>query len=209
MLLKYSLYALVLIGFLWSVVPTLRAYGKEAHKRARSKCFFIWLLSTLPVFFSLGSAPLSSLSWSFAFEMSGSPFSIAEQLVYTSAFLSPVLFVFVEATKSFIEEKDEGRIRRFKHVMKTYHRVLLPSVILMTLAVFVYAAFKTDVIKFKESALYDVVGSKAILLYLASLIYWYCVLVIEGAQDEDYVMTSDTQTRDFTAAARNRIGGEE
>jgi hypothetical protein len=209
MLLRYAFYAILVIGFLWSVIPTLRAHGKEAHKRARYKCFFIWLVSTLPVLFSLAGAPRSSLSWSYAMEMSGSPFSMSEQLVYTSTFLSPVLFVFIEAIISFFEESDEGRVRRFKHVMKSYHKILLPALILMMVSVSIYSGIKTDAAKFRETVWFDLFGNKAILLYLASLIYWYCVLVIEGAPEEDYAAITEIQKRDFTAAARDRIGGAE
>jgi len=207
MLLKATIYLFAIGCFFWSVVPTLRSYSKGAHIRAMYKFFFIWLLTTLPVLLSIAFAPSKSLSWSYVLEMSGSPFSMSEQLVYASAFLAPVLFVFVEAIKSFIEDKDDGRARRFKHMMKTYHRVLLPSILLMIVSVLIYSGMKTDNDRFADTEIFDLFGNKAVIIYLASLVYWYCVLVIDGADEADYVTTSDRNTRDFTADLRRRLGG--
>jgi hypothetical protein len=199
--------ALALI-FIWTALPILRIHRRKAHLSALYKCFFIWFLCTLPVFASLAQIPYEKLNVSSGmFDLSGSPFSLAEQLIYASTFLSPALFVFVDALNALIFDKDPDKTRRFKQVLRSYHRILLPSLVLMLISMYIFASVKTDIETFKRTTFYHFMYNKSILIYLASLFYWYCVILIENSSGEDYVDAAAQRTRSFTEAAAQRLGG--
>src|SRR5690242_17762847 len=116
MLLALLIYLILLITFLWTVLPTIREHNWRQRREAFWKCVVIWFISSLPVIASIGLAAKDDISIDFFNNLSGSPFSWSEQLVYSSTFLAPVIYSFVEALKIFSSDRNTGKKRYFKRV---------------------------------------------------------------------------------------------
>jgi hypothetical protein len=159
------------------------------------------------VFASVASAASRDLSAEFLFfNLSGSPFSWSEQLVYSTVFLAPVIYSFVEALKLFSSDSNTNKRRYYKRVFHRYSRVLIPSVMLLLVTMFVFTAIKTDPDKFRQSVFYEYLQGKSIFIYLVCWAYWYCVVLIENVSAEEYSEAAASQTKDLTDAARARLG---
>lgn len=208
MLLKILLYVTLFGIVVWTVVPTVRAHSRSDQKNAFFKCLAIWAISSLPVFVSFGMTEKSKISLDYVFfNLSGSPFSWSEQLVYASTFLAPVIYAVADAFKILSSEGASTRKRHFKRVFRRYWRVLFPALGLLALSISVFTIIKADADYFKNTVFFEYLSNKSILIYLTSWIYWYCVVLIESSSEDDYADSSAAQTRDVTDAARARLEG--
>lgn len=207
MLLSGAIYVALTLAFSWTVWPTIKEHNWRQRREAFAKCAVIWFFSTLPIVASIAAAARRDVSLDYLFfDLTGSPFSWSEQLVYSSTFLAPVIYSFVEALKIFSSDNNPSKKRYFKRVFNRYRRVLIPSVLLLLVSMFVFASIKTDADNFRNSLFYSYMSNKSIFIYIGSWIYWYCVVLIENVSSEDYADVSAGETQDFTEAARNRLG---
>lgn len=203
-------YAALFLAVIWTIWPTFRAHNWAEHKEAFVKSFFLWFLSSLPVVFALLLAAPKEIQNSDALlQISGNPFAPSEQFVYACSFIAPALYIFVDALRTFIRDSDQDRMKRFRTTLKHYDRVLLPSVVVLLFSIVLFVGTKTDGAGFKETGFYRFASDKAIFVYLISIVYWYCVNLIEAPPDKDFVQVSTQQTETFVAAAARRIGGEQ
>lgn len=209
MLLTVLIY-LILLGVLaWTVFPTVREHELTEHKSALSKCLSIWFISSLPIFFGLALTVEGRVDSDFLFsELSGSPFSWSEQLVYASTYLAPVIYAVAEALKVLSSDQSSAKKRRFKRIFKKYWRVFFPALALLFLSIAVFAAIKVNPSSFKETFFYDKMEGKSIYIYVISWIYWYCIVLIEGSDSEGFAETSLQRTQSVTEEARARLGAE-
>lgn len=199
---------LILIGIVaWTVLPTIREHEAVEKKDALGKCISIWFISSLPIFFGIALTVGDNISSEYIFsELSGSPFSWSEQLVYASTYLAPVVYAVAEALKVLSSDESSAKKRRFKRVFKTYWRVFFPALALLFLSISVFSAVKVDQEGFKETVFYNYMEGKSILIYLISWVYWYCIVLIEGSDSDSFAATSARRTESVTAAARARLG---
>lgn len=206
---------LLILGFalvfasiiLWTIIPTLREHSALQMRDAFIKCAVIWAISTFPVFVSLFFIDRDSISWDFIFSnLSGSPFSWSEQLIYSSTFLAPVIYAVVDGIKVLSSDEPSLRRPRFQRVFKRYWRVWLPSIALLLVTMSVFTAIKVNPENFRSTLFFSVIGERSILIYLVSWIYWYCVVLIDSSDPEDPASRSGRRTRKFTDAAGERIG---
>lgn len=207
MLLTIVLYIVLALALFWTIIPTLREHSGKERSEAFVKCIVIWAISSFPVIVSLFFLERAKLSWGFVFfELSGSPFSWAEQLVYSSTFLAPVIFAVVDGFRVLSSDKPSSKKRRFEKVFRRYWRVFIPAIALLLISTSVFTAIKINEEVFKSTVFFSLIGNKSILIYLISWIYWYCVVLIDSGEGEDPAASSGQRTQDFTDAARDRLG---
>lgn len=206
MLLSFLPYAVFAAFVLWTVWPTLRAHPRRSHFAAAYKTFFLWLLSSLPILVSLAlSKPEDTNSMSKISALSGSPFSPAEQFVYATTFIAPALFVFIDAFRTLLKGSDVDRVRKFRVTLRHYDRVLWPSGLILLSSILLFVGLKTAFLNFDQTNIYKLLYDKAYLIYILSILYWYCVNLIEAPDAEDPMAESEQRSDDFVAAMAARL----
>jgi hypothetical protein len=205
-LLTIIAYAVLIAVVLWTVWPTMVAHPGASHRAAAYKTFFLWLISSLPIMISLAlSRPEDTNSISKISTLSGSPFSPSEQFVYATTFIAPALFVLVEAFKTLLRGSDEDRVRKFRSTLRHYDRILWPSGVILLLSVLLFVGLKTTFLNFDETNIYILLHDKAIVIYVISILYWYCVNLIEAPADRDPLAEADQRTDKFVAGMAKRL----
>lgn len=206
MLLTITPYVAFIGLILWTVWPTLKAHPRESHSAAVYKTFFLWLISSLPVIISVAlSRPEDTNSMSKISSVSGSPFSPSEQFVYATTFIAPALFVFVDAFKTLLKGTDSDRVRKFKATLRHYDRVLWPSGIILLASVLLFVGLKTTFLNFDQTNIYRLLHDKAYIIYFLSILYWYCVNLIDAPTDWDPLADADKKTDDFVDRMAKRL----
>lgn len=190
---------------IWTIWPTVRAHNKAEHKEAFVKSFFLWLISSLPVVFAFLLTRPSTTTGP-TIQVSGDPFAPSEQFVYACSFIAPALYVFVDTLRTFIRDQNHDRMSRFRSTLKHYDRVLLPSLMILLFSTVLFVGIKVDDNSFRQTEFYKFASDKAFVVYLVSIIYWYCVNLIESPPDRDFVTRTTEQTESFVDAAARRIG---
>jgi hypothetical protein len=199
-------YVAVTILVMWTIWPTMRAHNKAEHREAIVKAFFLWLISSLPVVFAFLLARPSHAGDSGSLsQISGDPFAPSEQFVYACSFIAPVLYVFVDTLRTFMRDRDQDRMRRFRSTLKHYDRVLLPSLIVLLFSIVLFVGLKIDDSSFRRTSFYRFAADKAVVVYFVSIMYWYCVILIESPPDQDFVTRATEETDSFVDAAARRI----
>ena len=204
MLLTAALYAILIALAVWTVWPTMAAHPLSSHRAAGYKTFFLWLVSSLPIMIAL-SRPEDTNSISKISALSGSPFSPSEQFVYATTFIAPALFVFVEAFKTLLKGSDEDRVRKFRVTLRHYDRILWPSGIILLSSILLFVGLKTTFLNFDQTNIYRLLHDKAIIIYCLSILYWYCVNLIDAPTDTDPWADADKRTEDFVTKMAERL----
>lgn len=206
MLLNISFYVALLVMIAWTVWPTFAAHPFSSHRAAFYKTFFLWLISSLPVLITIALArPANTDSISKISTIAGSPFSPSEQFVYATSFIAPALFVFIDAFNTLMRDSDQDRIRKFRTTLRHYHRILWPSGLILVISVLLFVGLKTTFLEFDNTNIYRVLHDKAIFIYLVSILYWYCVNLIDAPTDTDLWVKSSRETDDFVKRMAGRL----
>ena len=151
------------------------------------------------------SRPEETNSISKISSLSGSPFSPSEQFVYATTFIAPALFVFVEAFKTLLKGSDVDRVRKFRATLRHYDRILWPSGVILLSSILLFVGLKTTFLNFDQTNIYRLLHDKAIVIYLLSILYWYCVNLIEAPAEIDPLADADHKTDNFVAQMAKRL----
>ncbi|MGC1498106.1 MAG: hypothetical protein WA790_20035 [Sulfitobacter sp.] len=209
-----------MIGILVSLTPFLALstpamyfiwnYPRSAHWSAFWKAFFLWLVSTSPVIGGiLLSRPDSSqgdIAGQLQLEVLTS-FTIAEMFVYSAAFLAPVLYVVFDLIKQLNEGDLKLRSEDLRNHMRGMQGVFLSSVVILILTLLAYGSAKSDPTGFPQTYMALFLTGKGFIVYFASLLIWYSVILWETTPKNRFERAQQEETKDFAdayAARRNQ-----
>jgi hypothetical protein len=204
-LIKIVVYAYVL----WAVVHVYRKHSKKAHRRAVKKFSVIWFISTLPIFIAalLSKPDTTNAAHDFLSKIYEF-FPIQEQFVYASAFLAPVLYVFVDASLEAMSTDGKTFTQELKDQIRGYSVILFPAFLLLILTCVSFAANKEDSANFQKTYLYALFGSQAWFVYLATLALWYASILLEFISLPSLPDEQRKEEEDFSSKAQARFAGE-
>ena len=110
-------------------------------------------------------------------------FTISEMFVYSAAFLTPVLYVVFDIVKNY----NEGDLKSEREDLVVYMRgmqgVFLSSIVILILTLLAYASAKSDPTGFPQTYLALFLTGKGFVVYLASLLIWYSVILWETTEE--------------------------
>lgn len=184
---------------------------RGAHWTAFWKAFFLWLVSTSPVIagilLSSPEADGGAVASQFQTKVLAS-FTISEMFVYAASFLAPVLYVVFDIIKNFNEgDLKLGREELANH-MRGMQGVTLSSLVILILTLLAYASEKSDPEGFPSTYLALFLTGKGFILYLASLLIWYSVILWDTAPKTSFEKASKERTNKFSDEYAKRRGQE-
>lgn len=196
--------------FLVLSVPTIlfiRKYPRSAHGPAFLKAVFLWLVSTSPVIggilLSSPKADKGTVVNQLQLEILAS-FTISEMFVYSAAFLAPVLFVVFDMIKSY----NEGDLKFEREDLAVYMRgmqgIFLSSIVILILTLLAYASAKADPAGFRQTYLALFLTGKGFIVYLASLLIWYSVILWDTSPKKGFERAQQAETAQFVDAYAKR-----
>lgn len=191
------------IYFIWK-------YPRSAHWPAFWKAFFLWLVSTSPV---IGGILLSrpdvssgSVASQLHLEVLAS-FTIAEMFVYSASFLAPVLYVVFDVLKRFNDGDLKFERKDLNNYMRGMQGVFLSSVVILILTLLAYGSAKSDPTGFQQTYLALFLTGKGFIVYFASLLIWYSVILWETTPKNHFERSQKEEAAEFAdayAARRSR-----
>ena len=178
----------------------IKKYPTSAHWPAFWKAFFLWLISTSPVIggllLSKPDASIESVAGQFQLKVVAS-FTISEMFVYSAAFLAPVLYVVFDIINSY----NQGDLKIERDDLKRYMRglqgVFLSSIAILILTLLAYSSAKSDPMGFSQTYLALFLTGKGYIVYLASLLIWYAVILWDTTPKAHFERTERTKTAMF------------
>lgn len=192
-----------------SVIFAFR-YPMAEHWPAIGKSFFLWLLSTSPVIagilLSRPSENAGDVASQLQIEVLAN-FTISEMFVYSAAFLAPVLYVVFDIIKNF----NDGDLKLDKQDLMNHMRgmqwVFLSAIVILILTLLAYASAKSDPANFSKTYLSLLLTGKGYIVYLASLMIWYSVILWETAPKKfSYEKSAKTEASNFSDEYAKRKG---
>ncbi|MBZ0130233.1 MAG: hypothetical protein K8F59_14065 [Rhodobacteraceae bacterium] len=185
-------------------------YPISEHWPAIGKAFFLWLLSTTPVIagilLSQPSENAGDVASQFQIEVLAN-FTISEMFVYSAAFLAPVLYVVFDIIKNY----NDGDLKLDKQDLANHMRgmqwVFLSAICILILTLLAYASAKSDPANFNKTYLSLLLTGKGYIVYLASLVIWYSVILWETAPKKfSYEKSAKTEASTFSKEYAKRKG---
>lgn len=199
------------------VVSALKNYNSACHKQALPKFFWLWALSSLPLFFAIlfsknttgdGSAYFSGL-----IENIKPLLSASEIYVYIASFLAPLFYLFYERFKEAETASGATFWTRdkflFRHIFPGYWLIFLTSIFCVLLMIFAFVVKKVDASWANDSNIYVWAQLLTPYCYVFSLICWY-LTILDGFKDKnsaDYVNAQRNIENDFVNDFSKRISG--
>ncbi len=190
--------------FIWN-------YPRSAHWPAFWKAFFLWLVSTSPV---IGGILLSrpdlengTVVGQLQIEVLAS-FTISEMFVYSASFLAPVLYVVFDVVKHFNEGDLKLEREDLKNHMRGMQGVFLSSIVILILTLLAYGSAKSDPNGFPQTYMALLLTGKGYIVYFASLLIWYSVILWETTPKNRFEKSQKDETTKFSDdyAARRSLG---
>lgn len=164
-------------------------YPWNVWKRASLELFFLWTISSLPLLISITAKMVTGGSFQNAAE---EEVNIKVIFVYTSAFLAPLFYLFVDRLR---HKQSDQKMRIFTGV----HWVMLVGLIVLGLSSWL---FQND--KLKDLHAWE---SVSILMYFISIYFWW-LAIADNCNDSSYVEEVTQDENDFAAIAAKRRRGK-
>jgi hypothetical protein len=185
-------------------------YPRSAHWPAFWKAFFLWLVSTSPaiggILLSRPDVTSGNVAGQLHSEVLAS-FTIAEMFVYSAAFLAPVLYVVFDVIKQLNDGDLKFQREGLNNHMRGMQGVFLSSIVILILTLLAYGSAKSDPTGFPQTYMALFLTGKGFIVYFASLLIWYSVILWETTPKNRFERTQKAETNDFAdayAARRNQ-----
>lgn len=165
-----------------AAIKFILRYNVKDIKQAGWKALFLWLVSTSPVLTNiLLSTPKNGDEelWEQFVQEILRRLTLTEMFVYTAAFLAPMLYVVFEVLDAYNNNKIELTIREVSQEMRGIDKVFITSMIILILTIIAYSAGNADGDMFSNTYLAIFLQQKGYILYLASLLIWFSVILWE------------------------------
>lgn len=191
------------IKFIWG-------YKKEDWKAAGWKAFFLWIVSTSPVLVSIAlSSPKTGGGevWKQFFDEVLRRLTLTEMFVYSAAFLAPMLYVVFEVYEAYEKKEVKLTLKDINGVMRGIEKVFLTSIIILILTLIAYAGANTNNDVFSTTYISLFLQQKGYMLYIASLLIWYSVILWEkGPVNFSLESAQKSEEEDFKDKMARRRG---
>lgn len=179
---------------------------------ALCKAFFLWLISTSPIFLSilLGVPTDDSDGGNVFYQVLmrfKESFPLSEAYVYTAAFIAPILYVVFDLYRNLHSRDLIFDNKSIKKHLRGMQWIFLSSSIILFLTVISYSASKADPDGFSKTILYKLLVERGFYLYAASLVIWYSVILWETPSPVNFEETEKEESNDFAAKYAARRSG--
>jgi hypothetical protein len=206
---------LSLATFLALAAPSIlfvRNYSLADHRSALMKAFFLWVVSTSPVIGAiLLSKPTSKngdLAGQFQLEVLAN-FTITEMFVYSASFLAPVLYVVFDILSDFKEGDVKFEKKAISNYLRGMQSVFISSIFILILTLLAYASAKSDPVGFSQTYLALFLTGKGYIIYLASLLIWYSVILWEKTPKVKFENSQSEKATEFSDEYQKRRTGNQ
>ena len=200
------------------VFSALTSYESSCHKQALPKFFWLWTLSSLPLFFAISFSKNKmeegALNISDLIENIKPLLSASEIYVYIASFLAPLFYLFYErfkeaetATGTTFWTRDKFL---FRHIFPGYWLIFLVSIVCILLMIFAFVVKKVDASWANHSNIYIWAEYLTPYCYVFSLLCWY-LTILDGFKEKnsaDYVNEQRNIENNFVNDFSKRISGD-
>ncbi len=132
--------------------------------------------------------------------------SFTEVFVYTASFASPVLYLLFDFLKRLTEMKSIRDLQQLLHNMRGMPWIILSSLILLGMTLLAYGSAKSDPEGFPETLMAQLLTNRGWLVYVVSLLIWYCVILWEQDPDFSFERKEKKQANTFADEYAKRKG---
>lgn len=161
------------------VGPMLFFRGR--HIKTVKEAFFLWGVSSSPVIFGILASERVS-GGETLIEKVMSSLTLSEIFIYSSSFLSPVIYIAIEEIKQKNNESDTYKKRM--RICPGYYYVIASAIIVALISAFGYGMFISNNVAFRSSWFYYTFSPYAIWIYVFAIYLWYLSLLDKNVPDD-------------------------
>lgn len=162
------------------IIGPVFSFPWEVIRKSFSQLFFLWVLSSMPVLFSVMSEMIDGEALSVAL---AKMVNIKIIFIYTAAFLAPLLYMGINRLVYSRKEK-------------IFHGA--DFIVLIAIIILVFSAWAYGDSRFNE----DSWAEYGYSIYGLSLYFWFLAIADDRYAGKDYVSIVNNDTDDFVEATR-------
>lgn len=163
----------------------IKRWPWTVQSKALTKAFFLWFFATSPVFaaiiMSQGQVGTEAEQVK---EGVLKQVSFTEAFVYTASFVSPILYMLFDFLHKLSGLKTIRELKQLLHNMRGMPWIILSALILLGVTLLAYGNAKSNPDTFSTTLVARALTDKGWMVYLVSLLIWYCVILWE--QDPEF-----------------------
>lgn len=198
---EYAIYVGVLVSAVlaWPALHFIYRFPMEVQKKAFTKAFFLWFFATTPVFAALimskmqAGVPMVEQVAAPVIET----FSFTEAFVYTATFVSPMLYMMFDFIYKLKDLKSMREVHQLLHNMRGLPWIILSSLVLLGITLLAFGSAKSDSSGFPDTLVAQAMSDRGWLIYLVSLLIWYCVILWEADPNFSFERHMKKKETDF------------
>jgi hypothetical protein len=204
------------IGLIASVILAtpaaffIKRFPREVQLKALTKAFFLWFFATSPVFAAIIMSQAQAGSEA---EQVKAGFlegvSFTEAFVYTAAFVSPVLYMLFDFLHKLSGLKTIRELKQLLHNMRGMPWIILSSLILLGVTLLAYGNAKSNPDTFATTLVARALTDKGWMVYIVSLLIWYCVILWEQDPEFSFERQEKKKTSNFADEFAKRKAQEQ
>lgn len=190
------------------VLSSIFFFSSKAHKHAIGKFLVLWIASTSPILFLSLLTPVPVGSEGVFTKFSNvfiDFFSSAEMFVYTTAFLSPVIYMIWE--KYQLAKDAEDFRERIKQAYSVFGLNALLSIAVLIFAAIAYSANKLSPLAQTPPTFLDLIyGKYSYIFYFYSIYCWYLTM-LDGFRDFNFTESFREQEEQSANSFKAQLAG--
>lgn len=177
---------------------------------ALSKAFFLWIISSFPIFASLLLGAPTSIEGELHahfFDNLKAKLYISEIFIYSAAFVSPVLYVVFDMLRALKDNEMRLNLTDISRTMRGMEGVVLTAIIILLLSSIAYSGSKFESSGFGNTFIFLFFQDQGYILYVASFLIWYSVILWEKSGHFSFESSEKEDTMDFKHRYARRSKG--
>jgi len=184
----------------------LFSHSMAEHRNTMTRAFVVWVITTSPIFIAAAmrdsQAPGSAGSY---FGELLTFLSAREAFVYAASFLAPTFLIMYDIVKKIINDDPNISLKRFKRRAGKVTWIFYTSLVIIILTVSTYVADQISPNTTSQNYLTDFLTGKGAIIYALSLLTWYCTMLWENEESDDFEETQRRDREDFAARLQTRM----
>jgi hypothetical protein len=129
--------------------------------------------------------------------------------VYSASFLAPVLYVVFDILSDFKEGDVKFEKKAISNYLRGMQSVFISSIFILILTLLAYASAKSDPVGFSQTYLALFLTGKGYIIYLASLLIWYSVILWEKTPKVKFENSQSEKATEFSDEYQKRRTGNQ
>ena len=198
------------IGLALPAAFFIKRFPWEVQSKALTKAFFLWFFATSPVFAAIIMTQTQAGSEAAQVKagfLEGVSFT--EAFVYTASFVSPILYMLFDFLHKLKGLKSLRELKKLLHNMRGMPWIILSALILLGVTLLAYGNAKSNPDTFSTTLVARALTDKGWMVYLVSLLIWYCVILWEQDPEFSFERQEKKKTTNFADEFAKRKAQEQ